>query len=118
MISVTVAGNLGADAQVGEAGDTPVVNFSIASNTKVKGEDVTTWVRCSFFGARAEAVSQYLTKGKSVVVRGSLSTREYEKDGETRYSLECRCDDVQLFGGKKEDSAPAPKGKPGKPGKK
>jgi single-strand DNA-binding protein len=120
MISATVAGNIGQDAEVREAGDTSVVNFSIASNgrSKVDGEwvETTTWVRVAFFGARAQAVSQYLVKGKTVAVRGELSMRTFEtKKGETRTSLELRADDVKLLGGKVGGGeAPAPKAATGK----
>lgn len=96
MISAVICGNLGKDSEVRQAGNTTVCSFSVASTTKVKGEDATTWVRCSLFGQRGEKLSEYLTKGKPVCVSGGLTTREYE--GKTY--LEMRVDDVKLMGSK------------------
>lgn len=96
MISAVVAGNLGKDAEIKDVGGQDLCVFSVASTTKVKGEDSTTWVRCSMWGARGAKLSEYLTKGKSVCVSGGLTTREYE--GKTY--VELRVDDVKLMGGK------------------
>lgn len=110
MISATIVGNLGMDAELREVGDTQVLGFLIASNSrrKVEGEwkDEVTWVRVSLFGARAESLSEHLSKGKQVAVRGALSMREYTaKDGEVRTSLECRADDIQLLGSRGDSSS-------------
>lgn len=100
MISATVTGKLGGNAELKvTAGGDCVASFSIASNKKVKGEKVTEWVRCSLWGKRAEAVSKYLTKGTAVAVVGELSVRSYEKEGSTRFSMECAVDKLDLLGG-------------------
>jgi single-strand DNA-binding protein len=104
MISSTVVGHVGSDAEVREAGSTKVMSFSLASNskTKVNGEwtETTTWVRISMFGDRVENLAKYVLKGGTVAVRGELSQRTYEKDGVQRTSLELKADDLQLLGGK------------------
>lgn len=94
MISATVAGNLGKDAEVRQAGGQNVCSFNIASSSKVKGEDVTTWVRAQLWGKRGDSLAQYLTKGQSVCAAGTLTTREYE--GKTY--LELNVSDVKLMG--------------------
>lgn len=108
MISATVTGNLGSDAELKYLDDgTPIVNFSIASNSREKVDgawkEVPTWVRVSAFGKRYEGVSKFLEKGKTVAVRGALSVREYEKknDGGKGFSVDMRADDVELLGGGK-----------------
>lgn len=104
MISATVAGHLGRDAEYKVTpGGTGVLNFTIASNTRKKeGDswvDATDWVSCTLWGDRGEKLAQYLTKGSGIVVRGALTVREYQKrDGSPGYSLELRADDVQLMG--------------------
>jgi single-strand DNA-binding protein len=123
MINAIVVGNLGADAELNDAGGTPVLNFSLASNTRarVDGEwqDKTHWVRVAFFGQRAEAIEKFLKSGKTVAVRGELQTREYEGKNGKGVSLELRADDVRLLGGKRgkddeqEETRPAPKAKNG-----
>lgn len=104
MISATVIGRLGKDAELRSAGETPVVNFTIASNTRKKdgGQwvDATDWVSVAMFGPRGEKIVDYLKKGKAVAVRGALTTRSYEHNGQPRLALELRADDVELLGGK------------------
>lgn len=78
MIFATVVGNLGADAEMrvvpsGEA----VLEFRVASTKRWRGNEVTTWVRCSMWGKRGEGVSRYLTKGTQVTVMGEMGTREH-----------------------------------------
>jgi single-strand DNA-binding protein len=108
MIGAVVVGNLAADAETRDAGGTPVLAFRVASNSKrkVNGEwvDAVTWVSGSLFGDRGAKLAQYMTKGSTVVIRGNLELREYEKDGQKRSTLEMRVEDVQLLGGKPADA--------------
>ena len=105
MNSITVAGQLGKDAEVrflpnGDA----VAGFSVADS---QGKDKPTiWWNCELFGKRAESLSQYLTKGQAVTVSGTVSQRTYsDKNGQERTSMDVRVNDVALQGGKRE-SAP------------
>lgn len=111
MNNITVAGNLGKDAELRHLpnGD-PVVNFSVAdSQGRDKG---TIWWNCQLFGKRAESLHQYLTKGQQVTVSGSVSERKYtDKTGAERTSMEIRVNDVALQGGRR-DEAPAPAPRP------
>jgi single-strand DNA-binding protein len=109
MNSVSISGNLGKDCEVRHlpTGDM-VCGFSVADNM---GRDKPTiWWRCNMFGKRAEALSQYLTKGQQVTVIGSMTERKWvDKDGEPRTSMEVRVSDVALMGGKREQTeAPRP----------
>lgn len=113
MISASVTGNLGQDAELTHSEKVgPILKFSVAANTNVSGEKTTTWVRVAVFGKRAEALAEYLTQGKSVTVIGPLSMRTYEtKSGETKTALEMVASDIAFMGGKSsdDDSEPAPK---------
>ncbi len=95
MIFATVTGNLGKDAVVRAAGKDNVCSFAVASESKVKGEKVTSWCDCSLFGKRGEALCQYLTKGTKVTVVGELSTREH--NGKTY--LQVRVSEIAMQGG-------------------
>lgn len=106
MNNITIAGQLGKDAEVRYLpnGD-PVTSFSVADS---QGKDKPTiWWRCSLFGKRAESLAPYLTKGQAVTVSGTVTEREYQKDGTTHKAMEIRVQDVALQGGKR-DAAPAP----------
>lgn len=106
MNSITVAGQLGKDAEVRYlANGDAVCNFSVADS---QGKDKPTiWWRCSLFGKRAESLSQYLTKGQAVTISGTVTERTYtDKDGTEKKAQEIRVNDVALQGGRKEASEP------------
>lgn len=97
---ITVVGNLTADAELrftpaGKA----VANFTVATTPRVKDGDQwvdgeATFLRCAAWEQLAEHVAESLTKGVRVIVQGAMSSRSYEKDGQTRTSLELRVDAV------------------------
>jgi len=102
MNNLTVAGQLGRDAEVRflPNGD-PVANFSIA-DSQGKDKDAIWW-NCQLFGKRAESLAQYLVKGQSVTITGSVSQRKYtDKNGAEKISTDVRVNDVALQGGKRE----------------
>jgi single-strand DNA-binding protein len=113
MNSITIAGGLGRDAELKflNNGD-PICNFSVADS---QGRDKPTiWWNCTLYGKRAEALSQYLTKGQSVTVVGSVTEREWQdKEGNKRKSMDVRVSEIALQGGRKdaepqERAAPKP----------
>lgn len=105
MNNITIAGQLGKDCEgrILSNGDA-VTSFSVADS---QGRDKPTiWWNCSLFGKRGEALSQYLTKGQSVTVSGTISEREWtDKDGHKRKSMDIRVADVALQGGKRDEPA-------------
>ena len=104
MNNITIAGQLGRDAELratnkGES----VCSFSVADSA---GKDKPTiWWSCQLWGKRADVLSQYLTKGQSVTVSGTVSEREWadKTTGEKRKSMEIRVNDVALQGGKPQE---------------
>lgn len=107
MISITVSGRVGADAELRRAGESDVLSFRMASNDFRHKEKVTDWVSVSMFGKRAASIVQYVTKGSSVVVRGKGYVRTYQnRDGQTVAALEVDATDVELLGGKPDSAQP------------
>lgn len=101
MISITVSGRVGADAELRRAGESDVLSFRMASNDFRHKEKVTDWVSVSLFGKRAATLVQYVTKGASIVVRGKAYVRTYQnREGQTVAALEVDATDVELLGGK------------------
>jgi single-strand DNA-binding protein len=102
MNSITIVGGLGRDAELKylNNGD-PICNFSVAdSQGRDKG---TIWWSCTLFGKRAEALSQYLTKGQSVTVVGTVTEREWtDKTDTKRKSMDVRVSEIALQGGRKD----------------
>jgi single-strand DNA-binding protein len=82
--------------------NTQVVNFSIATSKKVKGEEQTEWHNIVTFAKTAEIAEKYLKKGDLVCIEGSIQTNKYEKDGQTRYNTQIVCDRLEMLGSKDE----------------
>ena len=80
-----------------------VVSFNGAVDSGFGDKKVTTWIRYTMFGKRGDAVLPYLAKGIQVAVSGELANRKWvDKEGQDRYSLEVRVNDLTLIGGKQE----------------
>jgi single stranded DNA-binding protein len=106
MSTVTFTGNIGSYHGLKFSQDgKPRLSFSAAETARVKdqsGQYVdggTTWFSVTLFGYMAEALDAAIAaqggKGK-VIVTGRMSTRQYEKDGQTRESLDVVADSVGL----------------------
>ena len=113
MNKIIVIGNLGKDPEMrytpnGQA----VTSFSIASNRKYKtagGEqkEETEWFNVSAWGKLGETCNQFLTKGSQVYVEGRLSSRSYESNGQTRFSMEINLTDIEFLGNKDREPVAA-----------
>jgi single-strand DNA-binding protein len=78
MLSITVTGNVASDPRTNTVSGTEVTNFTILSNSKSKGEDVTSAVDVSVWGKRAEVAARYIKKGSLVTVAGTGHIEIYE----------------------------------------
>ena len=110
MNSWNFTGNLGNDCEqrYTQSGDS-VVSFSVGVKSGFGDKASTTWAKCAMFGKRGEAVAPYLKKGTLVGVVGEVNNREYQdKDGQKRYSLDVRVNDLTLLGGKSDRSESTP----------
>ena len=75
-----------------------VARFTIAVNNGHGEHKSTTFVDVVAFGKQVPIIAQYLTKGKQVIVRGSLMQNRWEdKDGNTRTKLEVRLENYSGF---------------------
>lgn len=88
-----------------------VCNFSFAINknyTNADGEKIerTKWFRCAAWGKQAEFVSQYVTKGRELLVTGDIDTHAYQgQDGQPRASLDLTVRSLTLCGKRPEAAA-------------
>lgn len=98
---VTVIGNATADAELRYTpSGAALASWTVAATPRTKRGDewvdgTTTWYRCTAWRQLAEGCAETITRGMRLVVHGRLSTREYEKDGVTRLSVEL---DVEAVG--------------------
>ena len=108
---VILTGNLGDDPTMRYTpGGTPVASFSLAVNKAWttqdgKREEKTTWFRVTVWRKQAEMVSQYLTKGRQVLVVGEMQEAHAwsDKEGNPRATLEVTAQFVKFLGSKGEN---------------
>jgi single-strand DNA-binding protein len=108
---VILVGNLGKDPEVrfmpnGDA----VANFSIATTDTWKDkqgakQERTEWHNIVIYRKLAEIAGEYLKKGRPVYLEGRLQTRKWQtKEGQDRYTTEVICDQMQMLGGRDNES--------------
>lgn len=106
MNSVTIIGNLVRDAELKVQGSGfSVMSFSIAVNRSRKkdGEwvDEASYFDCVLFGKQADALKQYMTKGKKIGLEGYLrQDRWTDSEGNKKSRVVIGCENVQLVGSK------------------
>ncbi len=92
---VRLLGALGGDPEKKVHGETTVVHFSLATNTKKGGKEVPQWHNIVAFNKLGELCAEHLEKGKRVMVSGSLNPKQWEADdGTKRYKTEIVAEDV------------------------
>ena len=106
---VQLLGNLGQDVTLStfDSGNMKA-SFSLATTDYYKsktGEKVqdTQWHNVIAWGKSAKIMSQSLSKGSRVLIKGKLSSRSYEdKDGQKRYITEVLAKEFVSLGNKKQ----------------
>jgi single-strand DNA-binding protein len=102
---VVLTGNLTTDPELRSLpSGTSVCNLRVACNTRRKDSSSGEWVdKPNFFnvtvwGAQAESVARYLSKGRAVAVDGRLEWREWEaQEGAKRQAVDIIADSVQFL---------------------
>jgi len=77
-----------------------IARFTVAVDRFKRNEDgssVADFLRVVCFRRLGEVAGQYLKKGKLVSVEGSIRFDNYEKDGQTRESVEILADNFQML---------------------
>ena len=105
---VVVLGRLTKDPELRKsASDVSFATFSVAVDNTAKEADGTRgtlFLDCRVFGAQAESVAKYTSKGSKVVVDGSLNQRNFlRKDGTQGKAIELYADSVTFLDPKPEE---------------
>lgn len=105
MAKIEFIGNLGADARVETTNGRQFVAFNVADTDSYTDQDgnrheVTQWISCTMAGDGGKLLP-YLKKGKTVFVRGHLSTRIFNsaKHHKMMCGLNCAVKELDLVGG-------------------
>ena len=101
---VNISGNLTRDPELRSTpGGTQVLTFGVAVNDRRRNsqtgewEDVPNFIECVVFGARAQALSRFLSKGAKVAIEGKLRYSSWERDGQKRSKIEVVVDEVEFL---------------------
>jgi len=120
---LVLVGNLGRDPEMRYTPNgTAVTSLSVATSRKYttadgQQKDETVWFRVSVWGKQAEPCNQYLSKGRKVLVEGTLVPDENggpriwtDKEGKPRASFEVRATTVRFLDSKREGAPGAAAG--------
>lgn len=99
---ITIAGNIGKDAETRQTQAGSVTSFNVAVSNGRDSES--TWYRCSLWGQRGEKLAGYLTKGSKVSVAGRFTAGLY--DG--KLDLKIDVAEVALQGERQASASPRP----------
>jgi single-strand DNA-binding protein len=106
---VVLTGNLTRDPDMRSTGNgLAVCKLGVAVNGRRKNNATGQWeekpnfFRVTVFGSQAENCGTYLKKGRPVAIDGRLEWSQYERDGQTRESIDIIADNVQFLGGRED----------------
>ncbi len=86
-----------------------VCTFKIVTDESYRNKEGETverseWHRIVFWAKAGEVIAQYMKKGRRIYVEGRIQTRQWEQDGQTRYTTEIvGTDFLFLDGGSSEE---------------
>ncbi|MFY7670534.1 single-stranded DNA-binding protein [Tenacibaculum sp. MEBiC06402] len=111
---VILIGHLGDEVKMHYfEGGNSIGRFPLATNetytNRQTGERVsnTDWHNIVVRNKLAEICEKYLTKGDKVYLEGRIKNRQYEVDGQKRYSTEIQVQEMTFLSTKKELNAPS-----------
>ena len=79
---------------------TAVSRFAVAVDRKKK-DDGADFINCVAFGKTAETISQYLVKGRQILIEGNIRTGSYENDeGKKIYTTNVNVERFEFIGNK------------------
>ncbi|MDA3820094.1 MAG: single-stranded DNA-binding protein [Candidatus Delongbacteria bacterium] len=103
---VMLIGNIGGTPELKELGnDNHVLNLSVATNVYYKDnsgnrQQKTTWHRVVAWNGAAKFLADKCQTGSRLLVEGKLENKQWEKNGEKRYSTEIRLTEFMLLDSK------------------
>ena len=97
MNNLTINGNLVRDMEIKDLKGLLIGEFTIANNQRVnKDKEETTFLKCTLFGSRVEALEKYLVKGAKVLVTGRLSIANVESEDGYKTFVSCIVDNLEI----------------------
>lgn len=113
MLTTSIIGNIGRNAEVREVNGSLAVNFSVAHNERIVTRDgevinKTIWINCTQWIKKKTELFKYLTKGTLVFVEGKPEMKGYTDDkGKAAVDFRLRVGKIELLSSPKEESQKA-----------
>jgi len=111
---VVISGNLTRDPELrATTSGTSVLSLGVAVNDRRRNqqtgewEDYPNYIDCTMFGARAEGIHRYLSKGTKVAIEGKLRWSQWERDGQKRSKIEVIVDEIEFMTSRDGGARPA-----------
>ena len=105
---VLLIGHVGSDPEIMSLSNGGVIaNLNIGTSESWQDKQTgqpqerTEWHRVVFFNRLAEIVQQYVRKGANLWIEASLQTRQYEKNGKTKYTTDIVAKQMQMLNSRK-----------------
>ena len=85
------------DLELKRTNNTAILNFGVADNMKVNGEDAVLYHNCTAFGKQAEHLAQYGTKGGRVNLVGRMQPNNYtSKEGKEVNTVQIQVERIEI----------------------
>jgi len=103
---VILIGNVGKDPEIRHLDSgVAVANFTLATSESYNaknGERVTNteWHNIVMWRGLADVVEKYVKKGSKLFIEGKITSRQYEKDGQTKYFTEIVANNMVMLDSK------------------
>lgn len=106
MLYVHTIGRIGKDCQVITGTHSSFIAFDMAVDDYSHGNSVTTWVRVRSKKENHIRLSEYLTKGRLLLIEGTLSASQWkDKDENCQIQLSITADTLEFINtGKREET--------------
>lgn len=100
-----IAGNVTADPDIKEVGESAVMRFCVAVNDPYSKTGEVMFVDCDFWNPGK--VGAFIARGTPILCEGRAAVDKWEKDGQKRSKTYLKVTGVQLLGGnRKEEREP------------
>ena len=97
MNNLTINGNLVRDIEIKDVKGLLIGEFTIANNQRVsKDKEETTFLKCTLFGSRVEALEKFLVKGAKVLVTGRLSIANVQAEDGYKTFVSCIVNELEI----------------------
>lgn len=104
---IVIVGRMTKDAQIYEKEDNKIATFCVATERNYKDDNneiSTDYLLCKAFGKTATNIEKYTSQGTLVGITGQMSSRKYEKEGQTHFVTELYVETIKFMSPKNKNN--------------